>query len=132
MYPTLISVAQLKALQASNQALMVFDCSYDLMKPEMADLMFAEKHMQGAQQAQRRAARHEAGLADVQEAQREARGGLRRPVARREAQAALHQGDPPRVADRNGQRLARPHGACRRGGFPCFCCNTAPNGHEEE
>ena len=51
MYPTLISVAQLKALQASNQALMVFDCSYDLMKPEMADLMFAEKHMQGAQQA---------------------------------------------------------------------------------
>ena len=51
MYPTLISVAQLKALQASNQALMVFDCSYDLMKSEMADLMFAEKHMQGAQQA---------------------------------------------------------------------------------
>lgn len=51
MYTTLISVAQLKTLQASNQALMVFDCSYDLMKPEMADLMFAEKHMQGAQQA---------------------------------------------------------------------------------
>ena len=51
MYTTLISVTQLKALQASNQALMVFDCSYDLMKPEMADLMFAEKHMQGAQQA---------------------------------------------------------------------------------
>jgi thiosulfate/3-mercaptopyruvate sulfurtransferase len=51
MYTTLISVAQLKALQASNQALMVFDCSYDLMKPEMADLMFADKHMQGAQQA---------------------------------------------------------------------------------
>lgn len=51
MYTTLISVSQLKALQASNQALMVFDCSYDLMKPEMADLMFAEKHMQGAQQA---------------------------------------------------------------------------------
>lgn len=51
MYTTLISVAQLKALQASNQALMVFDCGYDLMKPEMADLMFAEKHMQGAQQA---------------------------------------------------------------------------------
>lgn len=51
MYTTLISVAQLKALQASNQALMVFDCSYDLMNPEMADLMFAEKHMQGAQQA---------------------------------------------------------------------------------
>lgn len=51
MYTTLISVAQLKALQASNKALMVFDCSYDLMKPEMADLMFAEKHMQGAQQA---------------------------------------------------------------------------------
>lgn len=51
MYTTLISVTQLKALQASNQALMVFDCSYDLMKSEMADLMFAEKHMQGAQQA---------------------------------------------------------------------------------
>ena len=40
MYTTLISVQQLKELQASGQAFMVFDCSCDLMKPEMADVMF--------------------------------------------------------------------------------------------
>ena len=50
-YTTLISVEQLKALQASGQALMVFDCSCDLMKPEMADTMFASARIQGAQQA---------------------------------------------------------------------------------
>ena len=51
MHTTLISVAQLQALQTSGQALMVFDCSCDLMKPEMADAMFASSRIDGAQQA---------------------------------------------------------------------------------
>lgn len=51
MYTTLISVQQLKDLQASGQAFMVFDCSCDLMKPEMADMMFATVRIQGARQA---------------------------------------------------------------------------------
>lgn len=51
MYTTLISVDQLKALQSSAHALMVFDCSCDLMKPEMADAMFTSKRISGAKQA---------------------------------------------------------------------------------
>jgi thiosulfate/3-mercaptopyruvate sulfurtransferase len=51
MYTTLISAEQLKALQASGQPLMVFDCSFELMKPEMADIMFSEVRIEGAQQA---------------------------------------------------------------------------------
>lgn len=51
MYTTLISVEQLKELQASGQAYMVFDCSCDLMKPEMADVMFESVRIQGARQA---------------------------------------------------------------------------------
>lgn len=51
MYTTLISVDQLKTLQTSGQNLMVFDCSCDLMKPEMADVMFSSQRIQGAKQA---------------------------------------------------------------------------------
>ena len=51
MYTTLISAQQLKDLQASGQAVMVFDCSCDLMKPEMADVMFETARIQGAHQA---------------------------------------------------------------------------------
>lgn len=51
MYTTLISVQQLKDLQATGQAFMVFDCSCDLMKPEMADVMFETTRIQGARQA---------------------------------------------------------------------------------
>ncbi len=51
MYTTLISAEQLKTLQALGQPLMVFDCSFELMKPEMADIMFSSVRIQGAQQA---------------------------------------------------------------------------------
>ena len=80
MYTTLISVAQLKELQTSNQALMVFDCSCDLMKPEMADVMFAEKRIQGAHQAHldRHLSTHDASAVN----------GGRHPLPSREAMAA--------------------------------------------
>jgi thiosulfate/3-mercaptopyruvate sulfurtransferase len=51
MYTTLISVQQFKELQASGHAFMVFDCTGDLMKPEMADVLFDTVHIEGAQQA---------------------------------------------------------------------------------
>ncbi len=47
----LISVDELKALQASGAPLLVFDCSGDLGDPAKADAMFADKHIAGAVQA---------------------------------------------------------------------------------
>ncbi|MGV0959809.1 MAG: sulfurtransferase [Limnohabitans sp.] len=51
MYPLLITTAQLQALMQSDQNVVVFDCSSDLMKPELADSMFASEHIAGALQA---------------------------------------------------------------------------------
>jgi thiosulfate/3-mercaptopyruvate sulfurtransferase len=48
MYSTLISVDQLEALQASGAPLMVFDCSCDLMKPELGPQAYADVHIPGA------------------------------------------------------------------------------------
>ena len=50
-YTTLITVEQLKALQASGAPLMVFDCSFELMNPEAADRLYAQGHIAGAVQA---------------------------------------------------------------------------------
>ena len=47
-FTTLISVAQLQALQSSGQPLMVFDCSCDLMKPEVGAQQYSDKHIPGA------------------------------------------------------------------------------------
>ncbi len=51
MYTTLISVAQLQALQASGQPLMVFDCSFELLQPPQGDLQYQERHIAGAVRA---------------------------------------------------------------------------------
>ena len=50
-FTTLITVAQLQALQASGSPLMVFDCSCDLMKPEVGAQQYAQAHIPGAQHA---------------------------------------------------------------------------------
>lgn len=47
-FTTLISVTQLHALQLGGQPLMVFDCSCDLMKPEVGAQQYADKHIPGA------------------------------------------------------------------------------------
>jgi thiosulfate/3-mercaptopyruvate sulfurtransferase len=47
-YTTLISVAELQALQHRGAPVMVFDCSCDLMKPEMGPAQYAESHIAGA------------------------------------------------------------------------------------
>jgi thiosulfate/3-mercaptopyruvate sulfurtransferase len=47
-YDTLISAEQLQALQAAGTPLMVFDCSFDLMKPAAGAAQFLELHVAGA------------------------------------------------------------------------------------
>ena len=48
MYPLLITAAQLQTLQQQVTALAVVDCSFDLMKPELADGLFEAEHIAGA------------------------------------------------------------------------------------
>jgi thiosulfate/3-mercaptopyruvate sulfurtransferase len=48
MYSTLISVDQLKALQASGSPLMIFDCSFDLMNPAAGEEQYRKAHIPGA------------------------------------------------------------------------------------
>jgi thiosulfate/3-mercaptopyruvate sulfurtransferase len=48
MYQTLISVDQLMDLQRSGAPQMVFDCSFDLMKPEAGLAQYREAHIPGA------------------------------------------------------------------------------------
>jgi len=80
MYTTLISVQQLKDLQTSGKAFMVFDCTGDLMKPEMADTLFATVRIKGALQAHldRNLSSHDASAVN----------GGRHPLPSREAVAA--------------------------------------------
>ena len=48
MYTTLISAEELIALQAGDLPLMIFDCTFDLMKPEAGELQYREAHIPGA------------------------------------------------------------------------------------
>jgi thiosulfate/3-mercaptopyruvate sulfurtransferase len=48
MYTTLVTVEQLKALQSSGVALMVFDCSFDLMNPAAGEEQYRKAHIPGA------------------------------------------------------------------------------------
>jgi thiosulfate/3-mercaptopyruvate sulfurtransferase len=49
MYSTLISAEQLTNFaQSSAQPLMIFDCTFDLMKPEVGQQQFDEAHIPGA------------------------------------------------------------------------------------
>lgn len=50
-YTTLISADQLLALMASDQRLMVFDCSFDLGQPQAGNQHFTDAHIPGAVRA---------------------------------------------------------------------------------
>jgi thiosulfate/3-mercaptopyruvate sulfurtransferase len=50
-YSTLISAAQLQALQAAGSPLMVFDCSFELMQADAGPTQFAQTHIAGARYA---------------------------------------------------------------------------------
>jgi thiosulfate/3-mercaptopyruvate sulfurtransferase len=51
MYTTLISVEQLQQLQQGDTPFMVFDCSFELMKPEAGPQLYAAAHIPGAHYA---------------------------------------------------------------------------------
>ena len=101
-YTTLISVAQLQSLQASGMPLMVFDCSFELMKPETGPLQYLESHLPGAVYAHL-----DAALSDESGATDTASGG-RHPLPSREKFAAwlssvgFDNGMQAVVYDRNG------------------------------
>ena len=48
MFTTLISVDQLKALQASGAPLMIFDCSFDLKNTAAGEEQYRKAHIPGA------------------------------------------------------------------------------------
>lgn len=50
-YTTLISAEQLQSLVGAGRPLMVFDCSFELMKPDAGDQQFHEAHIPGAVRA---------------------------------------------------------------------------------
>ena len=47
-FTTLISAEQLQTLQTSGQPMMVFDCSADLMQPELGAQQYVKEHIPGA------------------------------------------------------------------------------------
>ena len=51
MHTTLINAPQLQALISDRQALMVFDCSFELMQPGAGDAQYAQAHVPGAVRA---------------------------------------------------------------------------------
>ena len=51
MYSTLISATELQALMTSKKPLMVFDCSFELMRPTGGDQQYQESHIAGAVRA---------------------------------------------------------------------------------
>jgi thiosulfate/3-mercaptopyruvate sulfurtransferase len=50
-YSTLISAAQLQALQAAGRPLMVFDCSFELMQADAGPTQYEQTHIAGARYA---------------------------------------------------------------------------------
>ena len=51
MYSTLISATELQTLMTSKKPLMVFDCSFELMRPTGGDQQYQESHIAGAVRA---------------------------------------------------------------------------------
>jgi len=51
MYTTLITVAQLQALQHSGAPLVLFDCSFELSQPGAGDAQYTQAHLPGALRA---------------------------------------------------------------------------------
>lgn len=51
MYTTLVSVSQFQQLLVSGQRLRVFDCSFDLMNPDLGPAQYAQGHIPGARHA---------------------------------------------------------------------------------
>lgn len=81
MFSTLISAPQLQTLMSSDQPLMVFDCSFELMKPAGGDAQYLDQHIAGAMRADLDRHLSAKGAPD-------AASGGRHPLPAREAFAA--------------------------------------------
>ncbi len=100
MYHLLINAPQLQNLLAQGTPCAIFDCSFDLMKPELAGGFFADERIAGALPADldKDLSTHEAGMAV---------NGGRHPLPQREAVArwlgrmGVHNGMQIVVYDRN-------------------------------
>jgi len=100
MYTLLITAPQLQALQQQGTPCAVLDCSFDLMKPELADGLFEAEHIAGAWHAHldRHLSTHDAA---------QAVNGGRHPLPQREIVAqwlgslGIHNGMQIVVYDRN-------------------------------
>ena len=100
MYNLLINAPQLQTLRAQGTPCAVFDCSFDLMKPELAGGFFADERIAGALPADldKNLSTHEVG---------QAVNGGRHPLPQREAVArwlgslGVHNGMQIVVYDRN-------------------------------
>lgn len=91
MYTTLITTGQLMALQKTGQPLMVFDCSFELMKPELGQQQYLRAHIPGAQRADldlHLSAKIAAHVAGSHKAPPVAASGGRHPLPTREHFAA--------------------------------------------
>ncbi|MEK7344892.1 MAG: sulfurtransferase [Pseudomonadota bacterium] len=100
MYTLLITAPQLQALQQQGTPCAVLDCSFDLMKPELADGLFEAEHIAGAWHAHldRHLSTHDAA---------QAVNGGRHPLPQRDIVAqwlgslGIHNGMQIMVYDRN-------------------------------
>ena len=105
-FTTLIDAEDLLALQTSGQPLHVLDCSFELMNPAAADVLFAEAHIPGARplNLDRHLSEHRAGANTA--------SGGRHPLPTLEAfgqtlrQLGLHPGEQVVVVDRQGGHYA--------------------------
>jgi thiosulfate/3-mercaptopyruvate sulfurtransferase len=87
MYTTLISAEQLMALRDSGAALMVFDCSFDLMNPAAGEEQYRQAHIPGAVYAHLDQALSDKGTPDASGQYRphaDAASGGRHPLPSRE------------------------------------------------
>lgn len=87
MYTTLISAEQLQTLTQNNGALMVFDCSFELMQPLAGEQQYRESHIPGAVYANLDTALSAHGLPDVSgkfQVPPDAASGGRHPLPSRE------------------------------------------------
>ena len=87
MHTTLISVDQLKTLQAGGAPLMLFDCSFDLMNPAAGEEQYRKAHIPGAVYANLDTALSDKGVVDADGTHHphpDAASGGRHPLPSRE------------------------------------------------
>ena len=109
MYTTLISVDELKALQASGAPLMIFDCSFDLMNPAAGEEQYRKAHIPGRGLCQPRHATERPGRdRPRRHASPASRRGLGRPPSAAQPREVRDVAVQRRLCQRHAGRGVRP------------------------